>query len=196
MPAVPLRDGAWGDGPVPEFLLACQSACIRASAPSEQVARSSRAQVPGFCPRTRPVSARCTVVSDSPARSASCSCVSPSAWRPAVRAADRARSAGPGVREIAPVSALQARARVDVDFRPQAEDLTTSERRWLTLTIENDRCGAADSGMIAQGNGFGLIGMRERVIALGGQLDIIDLGDRGFKIHAMIPFEIRARLAQ
>jgi signal transduction histidine kinase len=73
-------------------------------------------------------------------------------------------------------------------------DLTTSERRWLTLTIENDRCGAADSGMIAQGHGFGLVGMRERVMALGGQLDIIDLGDRGFKLHAMIPFEVPARL--
>ena len=92
--------------------------------------------------------------------------------------------------------AQAARARVDLDFRPQAGDLTTSERRWLTLTIENDRCGAADSGMISQGNGFGLIGMRERVMALGGQLDIIDLGDRGFKIHAMIPFEIPVRLAQ
>ena len=69
-----------------------------------------------------------------------------------------------------------------------------SERRWLTLTIENDRCGAADSGMAAEGNGFGLIGMRERVMALGGQLDIIDLGDRGFRLHAMIPFEVPARL--
>jgi two-component system, NarL family, sensor histidine kinase UhpB len=92
--------------------------------------------------------------------------------------------------------AQAARARVDLDFRAQAGDLTASERRWLTLTIENDRCGAADGGMIAQGNGFGLIGMRERVMALGGQLDIIDLGDRGFKLHAMIPFEIPARLAQ
>ena len=43
---------------------------------------------------------------------------------------------------------------------------------------------------------IGLIGMRERVMALGGQLDIIDLGDRGFKLHAMIPFEVSARLVQ
>ena len=89
-----------------------------------------------------------------------------------------------------------AQARVDLGFRPEAGDPTTSERRWLTLTIENDGCGAADSGMVAQGNGFGLIGMRERVMALGGQLDIIDLGDRGFKLHAMIPFEVPARLVQ
>jgi signal transduction histidine kinase len=89
-----------------------------------------------------------------------------------------------------------AQARVDLGFRPEAGDPTTSERRWLTLTIENDGCGAADSGIVAQGNGFGLIGMRERVMALGGQLDIIDLGDRGFKLHAMIPFEVSARLVQ
>ena len=39
------------------------------------------------------------------------------------------------------------------------------------------------------GEGLGLIGMRERVMALGGRLDIIDLGDRGFRLQAMIPFE-------
>ena len=89
-----------------------------------------------------------------------------------------------------------AHARVDLGFRPEAGAPNTSERRWLTLTIENDGRGAADSGMAAEGNGFGLIGMRERVTALGGQLDILDLGDRGFRLHAMIPFEVPARLAQ
>ena len=89
-----------------------------------------------------------------------------------------------------------AQARVDLGFRPEGAGPTTSERRWLTLTIENDGSGAADGGIVAQGNGFGLIGMRERVMALGGQLDIIDLGDRGFKLHAMIPFEVSARLVQ
>jgi two-component system sensor histidine kinase UhpB len=89
-----------------------------------------------------------------------------------------------------------AQARVDLGFRPEGAGPTTSERRWLTLTIENDGSGAADGGIVAQGNGFGLIGMRERVMALGGQLDIIDLGDRGFKLHAMIPFEVSAKLVQ
>jgi signal transduction histidine kinase len=50
--------------------------------------------------------------------------------------------------------------------------------------------------MAVKGNGFGLIGMRERVMALGGQLDILDLGERGFRLHAMIPFEVPVRLAQ
>ena len=89
-----------------------------------------------------------------------------------------------------------AHARVDLRFRPEAGDPNTPERRWLTLTIENDGRGAADSGMAVKGNGFGLIGMRERVMALGGQLDILDLGERGFRLHAMIPFEVPARLAQ
>jgi hypothetical protein len=40
------------------------------------------------------------------------------------------------------------------------------------------------------------VGMRERVTALGGQLDVFDLGDRGFRLHAMIPFEVTARIAQ
>jgi signal transduction histidine kinase len=43
--------------------------------------------------------------------------------------------------------------------------------------------------LTAKGNGLGLIGMRERVSALGGTLDVIDLGDKGFRLHAMIPFE-------
>jgi signal transduction histidine kinase len=31
--------------------------------------------------------------------------------------------------------------------------------------------------------------MRERVTALGGTLDVIDLSDKGFRLQAMIPFE-------
>ena len=80
-------------------------------------------------------------------------------------------------------------ARVVLGFRPQAGKQTAPEQRWLALTIEDDGCGAVDSGIATEGNGLGLIGMRERVMALGGQLDVIGLGDQGFKLHAMIPFE-------
>jgi signal transduction histidine kinase len=43
--------------------------------------------------------------------------------------------------------------------------------------------------MAAEGGGLGLMGIRERVMALGGTLDVIDLGDKGFRLRAMIPFE-------
>ena len=89
-----------------------------------------------------------------------------------------------------------SRARVALGFRPQAGEHTTSERRWLALTIEDDGCGAVDGGTAADGNGLGLIGMRERVMALGGQLDVSDLGDQGFRLHAMIPFEAPVGLLQ
>jgi len=88
-------------------------------------------------------------------------------------------------------------ARVDLGFRPESNEPAASGRRWLELTIEDDGCGAQDrrNGMAgAEGDGFGLIGMRERVMALGGQLDVIDRDGRGFKLHAMIPFEAPAGL--
>ena len=87
-------------------------------------------------------------------------------------------------------------ARIDLGLRPEPREQATC-RRWLELTIEDDGCGAADSrngAAGAEGDGFGLIGMRERVMALGGQLDVIDLEGRGFKLHAMIPFEAPAGL--
>jgi two-component system sensor histidine kinase UhpB len=87
-------------------------------------------------------------------------------------------------------------ARVVLGFRPQAGEQTAPEQRWLALTIEDDGCGAVDSGIATEGSGLGLIGMRERVMALGGQLDVIGPGDKGFKLHAMIPFEAPVRLLQ
>lgn len=80
-----------------------------------------------------------------------------------------------------------SRARVALDFRPELPEPATSPRHWLALTIENDGCGAVDNGAVSDRNGFGLIGMRERAMALGGQLDVIQL-DRGFKLQAVIPF--------
>ncbi len=81
------------------------------------------------------------------------------------------------------------RARVALSFGPEAGEQTAPQRRWLALTIEDDGCGSVASRMAAESSGLGLIGMRERVMALGGTLDVIDLGDKGFKLHAMIPFE-------
>jgi hypothetical protein len=43
---------------------------------------------------------------------------------------------------------------------------------------------------------LGLIGIREHVTALGGTLDVIDLGDKCFRLHAIIPFEVPVKLLQ
>ena len=83
-------------------------------------------------------------------------------------------------------------ARVALGFGQDAGEHTTAQRRWLALTIEDDGGRAAENGVRAEGSGLGLIGIRERVMALGGTLDVIDLGDKGFKLHAMIPFEAPA----
>ena len=87
-------------------------------------------------------------------------------------------------------------ARVALSFGPEAGEQTAPQQRWLSLTIEDDGCRAVESGIAAEGSGLGLIGIRERVMALGGTLDVIDLGDKGFKLHAMIPFEAPVKLLQ
>ena len=56
---------------------------------------------------------------------------------------------------------------------------------WLDLTIEDDGCGANGSNA---GNGLGMIGMRERVAALGGQLHAGAGTERGFILRTRIPF--------
>jgi two-component system, NarL family, sensor histidine kinase UhpB len=89
-----------------------------------------------------------------------------------------------------------SRARVALSFGPEAAEQTAPQRRWLALTIEDDGRRSIESGMAAEGGGLGLIGMRERVMALGGTLDVIDLGDKGFKLHAKIPFEAPVELLQ
>jgi signal transduction histidine kinase len=87
-------------------------------------------------------------------------------------------------------------ARVALSFDPNAAEQTTPQQRWLSLTIEDDGCRAVESGIAAEGSGLGLIGIRERVMALGGTLDVIDLGYKGFNLHAMIPVEAPVELLQ
>jgi len=86
-----------------------------------------------------------------------------------------------------------SRASVALDFRPEPAE-GTSDRRWLALTIEDDGCGAVDHDVATEGDGqggLGLIGMRERAAALGGQLNVVQL-DRGFRLQAMIPIGAEA----
>lgn len=94
-----------------------------------------------------------------------------------------------------------SRASVALDFRPQAANEGMSDLRWLALTIEDDGRGGLDHGIAARGQdqgdgaGLGLIGMRERAIALGGQLDVVQL-DRGFRLQAVIPVGVRMETLQ
>jgi signal transduction histidine kinase len=96
-----------------------------------------------------------------------------------------------------------SRAFVALDFRPEAPDQAMPGRRWLALTIEDDGCGGGEHGLAPDGEGesgdkragLGLIGMRERAAALGGQLDVVQL-DRGFRLQAMIPIGAGAEALQ
>jgi signal transduction histidine kinase len=80
-----------------------------------------------------------------------------------------------------------SRARVAIDVASELRERGAPRRRWLALTIEDDGCGADDSSPAVNGGGLGLIGMRERAMALGGHLDVIQTG-HGFKLQAAIPF--------
>lgn len=86
-------------------------------------------------------------------------------------------------------------ARIELSFQ---EDISRdiAHRRWLTLIIEDNGSGPVSHRIQDEGHGLGLIGMRERVTALGGQLDVIHPPYRGFKLQATIPFEPTAELAQ
>jgi two-component system, NarL family, sensor histidine kinase UhpB len=101
-----------------------------------------------------------------------------------------------------------SRASVALDFRPETPDQAMPGRRWLALTIEDDGRGGSEHGVAVEGEGesngrgaeeeaekeagkgnkggLGLIGMRERAAALGGQLNVVQL-DHGFRLQAMIP---------
>jgi signal transduction histidine kinase len=84
-----------------------------------------------------------------------------------------------------------SRARVALDLRSDGRE-QAPQRRWLALTIEDDGCGALDDGVATEGSGLGLIGMRERALALGGQLEVVQL-ERGFKLQAVIPVRVPGR---
>jgi signal transduction histidine kinase len=87
-----------------------------------------------------------------------------------------------------------SQASVTLGFR--AEKMKTPHRR-LVLTIEDNGSGAIDPVAVAESNGagLGLIGMRERAAALGGELDVVQL-DRGFRLQAVIPVGADAEAAQ
>jgi two-component system sensor histidine kinase UhpB len=79
-------------------------------------------------------------------------------------------------------------ARVELGLHASA-DATGDPRRWLTLIVEDNGFGPIEAGVAEPGGGLGLVGIRERVMALGGQLDLVRLPHRSFTLRAMIPCE-------
>ena len=61
--------------------------------------------------------------------------------------------------------------------------VTRGEGR-LEACIEDDGCGASPA---QPGSGHGLVGMRERVVALGGSLEAGPCPDRGFRVRIVLP---------
>ncbi|HET6775613.1 MAG TPA: ATP-binding protein, partial [Acidimicrobiales bacterium] len=77
-----------------------------------------------------------------------------------------------------------SRARVDLDFCDGA----------LVVTVADDgrgarvpRRGSGGGARGGSGGGHGLIGMRERVAAVGGELDVGPAPDGGFNVRARLP---------
>jgi signal transduction histidine kinase len=64
------------------------------------------------------------------------------------------------------------------------------ERRCLVVTVEDD--GAATAPYpTAKGCGYGIVGMRERAVSLGGALDAAPKPGGGFRVLATLPFRTR-----
>jgi signal transduction histidine kinase len=55
---------------------------------------------------------------------------------------------------------------------------------WVRITVRND---GVRQGLIARRSGYGLVGMRERVEAVGGRLDVAGWHDRGWQVTALLP---------
>ena len=68
----------------------------------------------------------------------------------------------------------------------RASVVVEREANAVTITVEDDGRGVI-SDTIAQGGGHGLAGMRERVLALGGGIDLGPRPGGGFRVRAVLP---------
>jgi signal transduction histidine kinase len=63
----------------------------------------------------------------------------------------------------------------------------------LTISVEDDGVGTqADAEHATAGSGFGILGMRERALALGGDLEAAPLLDGGFRVSGYLPVPLAA----
>jgi signal transduction histidine kinase len=69
---------------------------------------------------------------------------------------------------------------------PVTVDIQAVDGR-LAVTVENGPPVHAGSDLARAGGGYGLAGMRDRVLVLGGQFDAAPTGDSGWRVHAVWP---------
>ena len=55
---------------------------------------------------------------------------------------------------------------------------------WARIAVRND---GVRQGLLGRRSGYGLVGMRERVEAVGGRLDVGSWGERGWQVTALLP---------
>jgi signal transduction histidine kinase len=80
-----------------------------------------------------------------------------------------------------------SRASVSIGLTTRADKNVRGGYRWLLLKIEDNGSGIGASPVLERG--LGLIGMRERVTALGGELAFFEPTGYGFGLEAYIPVE-------
>jgi signal transduction histidine kinase len=76
---------------------------------------------------------------------------------------------------------------------PDAAALVTLsyERGYVEVTIENGRSTSHPGAHGDKGSGYGIVGMRERAQALGGDVEAGRLPGHGFRVRAILPFRAR-----
>lgn len=146
--------------------------------------------------------------SDS-ARSVAAASVAVMAWGAAVGRASTVVTPPPGVvsgRSVPPIASARPRPPEPIPAAVQRavvriaqESLTNASRhaspRKITLTVSHEPqaivLDVANDGVHGSGDGpgSGMLGMRERVEALGGQLSAGPTGDGRFQVHARLPWQ-------
>jgi signal transduction histidine kinase len=61
------------------------------------------------------------------------------------------------------------------------------ERDALVIEVEDDGRGGASEAEASVGSGSGIVGMRQRALAVGGEVDASARPDRGFRVRARLP---------
>jgi signal transduction histidine kinase len=68
----------------------------------------------------------------------------------------------------------------------------TYEEDRLSIVVQDDGAGAESESFVSQGSGFGILGMQERVLALGGNLEAGQHPEGGFRVRACLPIANRS----